>query len=493
MARFLLAALLFLRVSSPALALREEMDEEPELSGPDAGENPRPLDEAADSTSPDVTPPLWREWDNSSQSHSNSFLEQRSKGDCDGHEFKMVDAQPLGQGAYGRVDGVIAVKIDGQPRDIKGESNFAMKTFLKRKGGTDLREISWTREVNAMDQARDCQGIVKLVDLFPCVRGKNGNFVWQEFSMVVQLIPGGKDLWKWLVQSARSLISTCFSPSQPLLASLANQVKCVHQAGLLHQDIKPDNVFIQMKAPNKCPDQVHLGDFGLAERFKDSNNEVLFSGVFNAKDISRAGHMPTSVFATGEDVLRLKQGIYANQFKLSTNIDWCSFIYMFKQFKLDVADWLAANKYITEGLDCGMMGQLRNVRVRHRVSDPQQAAPKMQKDPLAAYKVPAHQAGFDVHKYQNLFAQKKMNIMNTEAAMMPGAAGKKKWVKKPKVTKGVSLESHITGQQHGGVEIKLHPTGHLTPEQESHESFTMNRFANPYLLPKKEEATQFET
>eukprot|EP00421_Protoceratium_reticulatum_P071995 CAMPEP_0168423918 /NCGR_PEP_ID=MMETSP0228-20121227/34555_1 /TAXON_ID=133427 /ORGANISM="Protoceratium reticulatum, Strain CCCM 535 (=CCMP 1889)" /LENGTH=492 /DNA_ID=CAMNT_0008437893 /DNA_START=99 /DNA_END=1577 /DNA_ORIENTATION=+ len=492
MARFLLAALLFLRVSSPALALREEMDEEPELSGPDAGENPRPLDEAADSTSPDVTPPLWREWANSSHSHSHSFLEQITKG-CDGHTFSKIDTKALGQGAYGKVEKVIAVDNDDKQQLIDGEFQFAMKTFLKQKNRPDRRAHSWLQEATAMHQTKMCvaEGIVKMVDAQPCLRENKGDFVRQEFSMVVQLIPGGKDLWKWLVQSARSLISTCFSPSQPLLASLANQVKCVHQAGLLHQDIKPDNVFIQMKAPNKCPDQVHLGDFGLAERFKDSNNEVLFSGVFNAKDISRAGHMPTSVFATGEDVLRLKQGIYANQFKLSTNIDWCSFIYMFKQFKLDVADWLAANKYITEGLDCGMMGQLRNVRVRHRVSDPQQAAPKMQKDPLAAYKVPAHQAGFDVHKYQNLFAQKKMNIMNTEAAMMPGAAGKKKWVKKPKVTKGVSLESHITGQHLGGP--KLHPTGHQTPEQRGGVEKKFNPWANPYLLPKKEEATQFET
>eukprot|EP00421_Protoceratium_reticulatum_P003924 CAMPEP_0168368384 /NCGR_PEP_ID=MMETSP0228-20121227/6223_1 /TAXON_ID=133427 /ORGANISM="Protoceratium reticulatum, Strain CCCM 535 (=CCMP 1889)" /LENGTH=498 /DNA_ID=CAMNT_0008381229 /DNA_START=36 /DNA_END=1532 /DNA_ORIENTATION=- len=495
MARFLLAALLLLRAPSPALTVRQDGDEELWLDGPDAGESPRPRDEAADSTSRDATPPLWREWDNSSQSHSNSFLEQRSKGDCDGHEFKMVDAQPLGQGAYGRVDGVIAVKIDGQPRDIKGESNFAMKTFLKRKGGTDLREISWTREVNAMDQARDCQGIVKLVDLFPCVRGKNGNFVWQEFSMVVQLIPGGKDLWKWFVNSRNTpRISTCFSAGQLLLKSLADQVQCLHIAGLIHQDIKADNIFIQTDDSNECPTHVHLGDLGLAEKFMTEERGTLYSGVFSAKDITRAGHLPTSVFATGDDALHLKQSVHSNHYKMSPKIDWCSFMYMFKQFKLDVANWLAYNNYIKPGLNCGKMGQLRSVWVGHRVGGPSKpVAPKKGVDLLAKYKVPArgnnkaggfkhNHAGLGAQKVQNRFGQGKMN---TKAAGKPGVAGKKEGVKAPK--KGLSLESHITGQQHGGVEIKLHPTGHLTPEQESHESFTMNRFANPYLLPKKDD------
>mmetsp|Transcript_96580 Transcript_96580/g.273102 ORF Transcript_96580/g.273102 Transcript_96580/m.273102 type:complete len:560 (-) Transcript_96580:28-1707(-) len=293
---------------------------------------------------------------------ANASMSLLERDECDGHTWKPT-GKILGQGAYGKVQVVQAVDKDGNSGTISWQQDgnkfeaelFAMKTMFKDSKDPSRQERVFKREVSNMKMVEECVGTVRLMDDTPCIVGPTSK-VWrpEPASFVMQLIERGTDLFNWYNNLGGNMqAQACWSPSSNygLLEKLAAQVRCVHERGLVHKDIKADNVFIKLKdRESQCSiEDVHLGDFGVGLRITDEHGDQCYASKLDHGGWKKSQHMPKNLFQGGGNTLGLDDPKDPNNYYMvDPIIDWHSFREMFRSFRVSVTEFLE-KKYIEPG------------------------------------------------------------------------------------------------------------------------------------------------
>lgn len=146
----------------------------------------------------------------------------------------------LGAGGMGEVYQAVMVS-SGQPVAIK---------FLRRNVHIDPRMQSrFAREVRIM-QDLEHPHIMPIYD-----SGVYGGMLYYTMHMV-----NGQTLSTFLKRRKLSPLEF-----YPILEQLVSALQYGHSMGLVHRDLKPDNVFIERNRETNRP-HIYLGDFGLGKR-----------------------------------------------------------------------------------------------------------------------------------------------------------------------------------------------------------------------------------
>mmetsp|Transcript_10166 Transcript_10166/g.15892 ORF Transcript_10166/g.15892 Transcript_10166/m.15892 type:complete len:313 (-) Transcript_10166:2557-3495(-) len=151
----------------------------------------------------------------------------------------------LGQGAYGKV-------YKGQ--DLRSGETVALKRALTTNEDegippTTLREISILRAVS------ECEYIVKLLDIVKA-RTKTGRFV---LYIVFQFLDS--DLKAFMNKNYGKGNKIEFNLSKELIFQLLMGIQFCHDQGIMHRDLKPQNLLIQKGK------RLKIGDFGLSRNY----------------------------------------------------------------------------------------------------------------------------------------------------------------------------------------------------------------------------------
>eukprot|EP00466_Bigelowiella_natans_P006586 jgi/Bigna1/88164/estExt_fgenesh1_pg.C_280201 len=159
----------------------------------------------------------------------------------------------IGRGSFGEVR--IAKKKDNN-RDVFAIKQLKKRDMIKRD---QVRHVWGERRFLASTDESKCQWVVKLFHTFQDKR---------HLYFVLEFCPGG-DLLRLLVQKDRfSEKDTAF-----YIAELACGVKCVHDNGYIHRDIKPDNILLTKEGHLK------LTDFGLCKQMAEDADKKLWEDV----------------------------------------------------------------------------------------------------------------------------------------------------------------------------------------------------------------------
>ncbi len=148
-----------------------------------------------------------------------------------GH-FELIEQ--LGFGSFGTV---------WKGRDRELDRLVAVK--IPRRGKLDSSEVAqFLREARAAAQLRH-PNIVSIHEV-----GRDGETVF-----IVSDLVTGVSLLDWLRERQPTIREAC-----TLCATVANALQHAHEAGVIHRDLKPQNIMVDVD------DEPHLLDFGLARR-----------------------------------------------------------------------------------------------------------------------------------------------------------------------------------------------------------------------------------
>ncbi|CAD8079829.1 unnamed protein product [Paramecium sonneborni] len=147
----------------------------------------------------------------------------------------------IGEGAHGIVKK--CYKRDQNNLNISDRTTYAVKIF--RTGDTEI--INTIRETFQINRSlNDLNCVVKALDLF--INSKK-----EEHHLVMEYCP-----YQSLEQRMGKL---CLEDIQIIALNLAQSIKQLHQRGVCHRDLKPDNILIGETLGLK------LIDFGVSKRF----------------------------------------------------------------------------------------------------------------------------------------------------------------------------------------------------------------------------------
>lgn len=216
--------------------------------------------------------------------------------------------------------------------------------FLVTRGGergalkfTD--RYSYETEMAVMKSAKHCKGVLTYLDDNPSICGRKVTGK----AYVMPLMDGDLDKFfggKAGAQSCTNVIDAIYQGLQ-----------CLHNAGYIHGDLKPDNVFYRGKT-GACPDGVVLADFGLAESIGTHTPQ------YGGKDFMGCNHLPSVQFNADNDPTQLGQSYVAG------TIDYCSLGIMTYEFFRAELSIQAPPGWDGE---CGMMGHRRKHETRVRL------------------------------------------------------------------------------------------------------------------------------
>lgn len=150
----------------------------------------------------------------------------------------------IAAGGMGEVYLAADTRLDSRPVAIK---------FLLRALDSEEARHRFRREVNALSVLSQHPHIVTVYEA--------GTFEGRDY-LVTEYVDGGT-LSTWARTERRS-----WRQVVELLTGVADALGTAHDAGILHRDIKPDNIFITKNGYAK------LGDFGLAKVVEDTGKET---------------------------------------------------------------------------------------------------------------------------------------------------------------------------------------------------------------------------
>ncbi|MDQ7778216.1 MAG: protein kinase [Planctomycetota bacterium] len=152
----------------------------------------------------------------------------------------------LGEGGFGEV------WLGGHLRSK--EKRVFKFCFLKERAKTLKRELALFRLIR--EQMGDTPGIVRLHEVF---------FEQPPYYLGIEYIPG-RNLRDWLLEGKR-LKKLPTRAKLEIVAQIAAGLDKAHRAGVIHQDIKPQNILVDEKLPLQAGGAPHvkLSDFGVGK------------------------------------------------------------------------------------------------------------------------------------------------------------------------------------------------------------------------------------
>ena len=143
----------------------------------------------------------------------------------------------LGRGAFGKVN--LALHV------LSGYL-VAMKSFNKNKKNFPLYKIK--NEITIMKKLRNHKGIVKLLEAF-----ENDKY----YFIIMENVIGGS-----LLNAINKMGRLPESLAKNIFRQLMETIKYIHSKGIVHRDIKPDNILLNLN------NNIKLCDFGVSKEIK---------------------------------------------------------------------------------------------------------------------------------------------------------------------------------------------------------------------------------
>ena len=143
----------------------------------------------------------------------------------------------VGRGAFGKVN--IALHI------LSGHI-VAIKSFNKTKNNFPIHKIKY--EIKIMKKLRNNKKIVKLLEAF-----ENEKY----FFIIMENVIGGN-----LLNAINKMNKLSESLSRNIFIQLIETIKFLHSKGIVHRDIKPDNILLNLN------NSIKLCDFGVSKEIK---------------------------------------------------------------------------------------------------------------------------------------------------------------------------------------------------------------------------------
>ncbi|TSA56906.1 MAG: hypothetical protein D4R45_00160 [Planctomycetaceae bacterium] len=179
------------------------------------------------------------------------------KGDVLGDRYRII--QPLGAGGFGEV-----YQVD----DLVLNEQMALKIVVAGEGKAQRAAEQILHEFKLRERINDTTYIIKAQDPRPCEhKGLSLVLLPMEFA-------NGKSMRQWLVQNQD--IEKRQKAGLELFRQACLGVKAIHDAGLVHLDIKPDNILI-------VEGKAKIADFGIgrygASQFANNPDQLLRQGI----------------------------------------------------------------------------------------------------------------------------------------------------------------------------------------------------------------------
>jgi WD40 repeat protein len=154
-------------------------------------------------------------------------------------EFRLV--RLLGRGGMGQVWEAVQPSVDRR---------VALKLLLPERMNQRSQDF-FQREARAGGRLTH-SGIVAVYDA-----GQEGEFAW----IAMELVDGSRDLRKWIdtAREAKELPAGYHEQVATLSAAIADALDHAHRGGVIHRDLKPNNILLTTEGEPK------VGDFGLAK------------------------------------------------------------------------------------------------------------------------------------------------------------------------------------------------------------------------------------
>ena len=182
----------------------------------------------------------------------------------------------LGKGSFGTVYKV---------KNKKGKFFAFKKIFIPK----DVESVT-KKEIQALIKCRDCKNVIKIVDAYKKdgTEIKDGENVDGFYYYIITELYDNGDLFKSSsIDDIKSHnIKRYYIILRRIIYQMINAVKQVHDKGIIHRDIKPDNFFIGEN------DKLYLGDFGCATE----NYDGISAGDFKY----RCNHLLTYLETKGK-------------------------------------------------------------------------------------------------------------------------------------------------------------------------------------------------
>ena len=181
-----------------------------------------------------------------------------------------------GKGSYGTVYKV---------KNKKGKHFALKKNFIPEN-----EESATKKEIQTLIKCRDCKNVIKIVDAYKKdgTEIKDGENVYGFYYYIITELYDHGDLSN--ISSIDNIkshnIKKYYIILRRIIYQMINAVKQVHDKGIIHRDIKPDNFFIGEN------DKLYLGDFGCATE----NYDGISAGDFKY----RCNHLLTYLETKGK-------------------------------------------------------------------------------------------------------------------------------------------------------------------------------------------------
>eukprot|EP00930_Biecheleria_cincta_P040822 TRINITY_DN2795_c0_g1_i13.p1 TRINITY_DN2795_c0_g1~~TRINITY_DN2795_c0_g1_i13.p1 ORF type:complete len:664 (-),score=91.21 TRINITY_DN2795_c0_g1_i13:320-2311(-) len=210
-------------------------------------------------------------------------------------ENYVVDKDILGSGGF-------AVVYTGRPRRSQSESSVAVKL------STGNNEAMVMQEVGAMLAVQGHSSVLGFKGLFRHMRSAKSGDEGQgrsgvQWALVLEYCPNG-DLFDHLHRAPGSRLTD--ADAKPLIGGILSGLAQIHQAGIIHRDMKPENILL---AEGNRP---VISDFGIAIRADDEASKAKVSGSpgYFAPEVLRGNSYGTNsdIFGVGCIAYQLLKG-----------------------------------------------------------------------------------------------------------------------------------------------------------------------------------------
>merc|ERR1712004_539476 len=167
-------------------------------------------------------------------------------------DLYKLTGETLGEGSYGKVETCV---------NIYTGLEYAVKVIEKRPGFYCRPKV--LKEIEIYHLCRGQQNIIQLIEYFEET---------ERFCLVFEKIEGGP-----LLDHIQARICFTEAEASAIIADLAQALKYLHNKGIAHRDIKPDNILC---VNSSAPSPVKLCDFDLcSEASIDISTPTLLSPV----------------------------------------------------------------------------------------------------------------------------------------------------------------------------------------------------------------------